>query len=211
MSNIKEVKFTKTATFLFPLLNIPKKFFKCDIRDPWGRMKYSTRFLNAYLKHEEITKYSDSNHVFLILRNYRDPEFENFYSSLCKLSNYVDDYDSGSCLIAVFKVPEFLQDDFNMIKEGLYSKVSQKAKELILSNHYFSHESSTIPMILYKSEALRREWEKRLSNEHKECPSIVDLRDQEVWAILNIQKETLTKTILDSYKEKKQLQVSGEF
>jgi hypothetical protein len=44
---MSEKKFTKTATFLFPLLNIPKNIFDCNIKDTWGRVKYTSRFINA--------------------------------------------------------------------------------------------------------------------------------------------------------------------
>ena len=37
---MKSTKFTKTATFLFPLLDIPKVLFECNIKDKFGRIKF---------------------------------------------------------------------------------------------------------------------------------------------------------------------------
>jgi hypothetical protein len=204
---MKELKFTKTATFLFPLLEIPKQLFSCRIKDQWGRLKYDNRFFNAYLGHEGISTYQNEDHVFILLRNYRDVDFENFYSTLCALPNYVDDYDDEDCLIGVFKVPDSRKVDFELIKNGAYSCISAEGKKLILANNFFSGKPFTLPLILNKSEALKDSWEERLSTP----TSRAYLYDQEVWPIIDHTKEVLTKSILKSYIAKQELLPSGEF
>jgi hypothetical protein len=204
---MSEIKFTKTATFLFPLLEIPKQLFSCHIKDTWGRLKYDNRFFNAFLKHEDITAYQDEEHVFILTRNYRDVDFNKFYSTLCALPNYVDDYDNDGCLISVFTVPEARKPDFTLIRQGKYSEVSPEAKKLILSNNFFSGKPFTLPLILNKSEALKESWEERLSNPG----SPAYLYDQEVWPIIDICAEVLTKNIIKSYSQKQELLPSGEF
>ena len=91
-------KFTKTATFLFPLLNVPKSMFECSIKDPWGRLKYTNRFINAYCSDTTISKYvndDENKYVFLVLENYQDVDFGTFYSTITAFPNYVDDYEEA--------------------------------------------------------------------------------------------------------------------
>jgi hypothetical protein len=201
------VKFTKTATFLFPLLDIPKVLFECDIRDRFGRIKYSTRFLNAYLKNSTISKYDDGNYIFVVVRSYRDVNFDKFYSTIQTFPNYVDDYDARECLILVFKIPQNNLNDFNLIINGQYSKISAESKKLIMSNNFYTGKAFTLPLILNKANALKESWEDRLSNPK----SIADLGDQEVWPILNIEDEELNEIILKSFNQKTELLSTGEF
>jgi hypothetical protein len=201
------VKFTKTATFLFPLLDIPKVLFECDIRDRFGRIKYSTRFLNAYLKNSTISKYNDDDYIFVVVRSYRDVDFDKFYSTIQTFPNYVDDYDDKECLILVFKIPQNNLNDFNLIINGQYSKVSAESKKLIMTNNFYTGKAFTLPLILNKANALKESWEDRLSNPG----SIADLGDQEVWPILNIEDEELNEIILKSFNQKIELLPTGEF
>jgi hypothetical protein len=158
---MSDVKFTKTATFLFPLLGIPKSLFKCDIRHPWGTQKFDNRFLNAYLKNDCIEKYKDKDYVFLVLRNYQDVDFNKFCNTLQAFPNYVDEYDVRDCLIVIFSVPEENQEDFDLIKRGKYSKISVKSRDLILNNNYFSLKPLTLPLIFTKANVLKESWENR--------------------------------------------------
>lgn len=206
---MSKIKYTKTATFLFPLLEIPKSLFDCKIKK-FGKTVYTTRFLNAYLKNDCITKYKsneDIDYIFLAIRNYRDVDFESFYSTLTALPNYIDSYDNKDCLIAVFSIPEETQMDFSLIIKGKYSKLTSNGKKLILANNFFSFKNVVIPLILNKSEVLKENWEEKLSTEL----SPVNLGDQEVWAILDIEEETLNKKILNSLVEKQDLLPTGEF
>jgi hypothetical protein len=204
---MSDVKFTKTATFLFPLLGIPKSLFKCDIRHPWGTQKFDNRFLNAYLKNDCIEKYKDKDYVFLVLRNYQDVDFNKFCNTLQAFPNYVDEYDVRDCLIVIFSVPEENQEDFDLIKKGKYSKISVKSRDLILNNNYFSLKPLTLPLIFTKANALKKSWEDRLSE--KDSPAY--LGNQEVWSILNEEDETLTESIIFTLTKKKELKPIGDF
>lgn len=201
-------KFTKTATFLFPLLNIPKSLFDCNILDPWGRIKFRSRFLNAYLKDSNITKYNDKGYIFLLVRDYRDVEFDKFYSTIQSFPNYIDDYEVRGCIILVFSVPSDFIPDYNLIIKGLYSEVSAEAKKLILGNSYFSGKIYTLPLIMNKAKVLKDSWEERLSNPG----SIADLKDQEVWPIISCEREILDSSIASEYStNSKHFEPSGEF
>jgi hypothetical protein len=210
MSN---VKYTKTATFIFPLLEIPKDLFTCNITDIFGRVKYTNRFINAYLQDENITKYQSCNyfkHVFLVVRGYRDKDFETFYSTLIAFENYVDDYSAQDCLIFVFNIPKNNIIDFNFIVKGAYSRITAKAKRLILTNNFFSGKPYTLPLILNKAEVLKNSWEERLTIKTNSYYSPGNLYDQEVWPIMELEKETLTKEVLLSLSNNKNALLPSE-
>ena len=210
MSDVE--KFTKTATFLFPLLEIPKALFDCNIKDRFGRFQHSTRFLNAYLKDTNIDKYQDRDDcVFILIRNYRDVDFDTFYSTVTGFPNYIDDYDFNECLVLVFSVSRANKEDFNMIRNGNYSTISAVGKKLILANTFYSGKMFTLPLVLNKADVLKNSWEERLTFIGKDIYSPADLGDQEVWPILDMNKETLTREIVNKINQKKSFIPSEEF
>jgi hypothetical protein len=204
---MNQVKYTKTATFLFPLLEIPKATFTCRVQVLGGYTKFTNRFINAYAKNTHIDKY-EGDYVFLVIKNYRDVSFDTFYSTLTSFPNYVDDYDCRDCFVAIFKPLDKYQKDFELIKEGLYSHVSKEAKALILQNNFWSGKSQeTVFQILEKDLELKKAWEQRLSSDIHQ----VDLGSQEVWSKLDIEQETLSKKVLNTFTSKKELKPIGEF
>jgi hypothetical protein len=200
------IKYTKTATFLFPLLEIPKKLFICDVKDIFLNTKFNLRFINAYLKDTQINKY-DKNHIFVVVRNYRDLSFDGFYDKLISFPNYVDDYEEGNCLIFIFSIPEKNLKDFNLLLNGKYSQISEKAKELIVHNHFFNGQILLLKMILYKSPKLKEYWNEQLS-----CPpnSMVDLGDQELCSIIDLKKQVLSKEVLKKFNKTNFSKIKGE-
>ena len=199
---MSEKKFTKTATFLFPLLNIPKNIFDCNIKDTWGRLKYSTRFINAYLFDDKIDKYKE-NHIFILVLNYQDKDFQTFYSTIKAFPNYVDDYERKDYLVIIFSIPEENFEDFSLLLQGAYSKISSEAKKAILSNNFYHGKPFTLPLILNKADVLKESWEDRLSliNEHINSPA--NLLDQEVWPIMDLEKECLSDEVFNTLAIKK--------
>ena len=201
------MKFTKTATFLFQLLNIQKSLFDCHILDSWGRLKYKSRFLNAYLANSTISKYEEENYIYVITRGYRDTDFDKFYTTVQAFPNFVDDYDIKDCCVFIFSIPTDFTSDYNLIINGKYSEITANSKKLILSNHYFSGKSYTLPLILNKAIVLKDSWEERLSNPG----SPAYLYDQEVWPIINSTAEILTHEVVNSYSINKKLTPTGDF
>lgn len=208
---MKEVKYTKTATFLFPLLEVPKAVFTCRVQTATGYTKFTNRFLNAYCANTHVNKFNDENYIFLAIKNYRDVEFDTFYSKLTSFSNYVDSYDYNDCLISVFKPTETTLEDFKLVKQGLYSKVSSYGRGLILDNCFWSGKSNeTVIKILNRDIELKNAWEKALSSNPEKIID-VDLGNQEVWSKINIEQETLNKDVLNTFIYKKELKTLGEF
>lgn len=202
------VKYTKTATFLFPLLEIPRSLFDCDVKTSFGKSIMTTRFLNAYLIDTDLeNEYNDGNFIYVIIKCYQDKDFVSFYSTLIGFDNYVDEYEVQEFIVMIFSVPEKFTVDFNLILNGKYSQISPLAKQLIMKNNFYSNNKSTIPLILGKSTALKESWEKRLSNPNSE----VDLKDQEVWPIINLDLESFNKAELRVISKKSKIESSKEF
>jgi hypothetical protein len=141
------------------------------------------------------------------VKTYQDVDFDRFYTTLQAFPNYVDDYDSKGCCIFVFEVPEKRQKDFDLIKHGKYSEVTADAKKAILMNNFFSGKPFTLPLVLNKAEALKNSWEDRLSTPG----SPAELKDQEVWPIIESENEELNDSIMSQITTKKELSPSGEF
>lgn len=202
------LKFTKTATFLFPMTTIPKTLFECNIKDVFGRTKFTTRFVNAFSSSTCINKYQEeSNLIFIVTKQYQDVGFEAFYTTITSFPNYVDDYDDSGYLVFIFRIPEENEKDYILILNGKYSEISAKAKKLILQNNFFSGKVFTLPLILNKSEALKTSWEDRLSNPGS--PAV--LGNQEVWPIIESVEEVLTPDVMKKIALKSKLEPSGEF
>ena len=209
------VKYTKTSTFLFPLLEIPKALFACHIKNSFDQVIMTTRFLNSYLYDVDLEhlEYNEGPYVYLVIKSYQDVEFDTFYSTILSFKNYIDEYEKGGYIIMIFKIPDKNLDDYNKVKEGLYSILSKEAKTLIMQNAFFSGKHYIIPLILNKSENLKESWEKKLSNDgivngrFVGMSSMADLADQEVWPIIITTKESLTKEILIELKQSKLLSV----
>ena len=210
---MSDVKFTKTATFIFPLLEVPKDLFACSIKDMFNRVKFTTRFLNAYLVDPNVNYKSDeeNQYVFVVNRNYRDQDFDRFYSTITAMANYIDDYEVKDCLVFVFKIPENHLGNYSKIINGAYSEVDKEAKKLILTNNFYSGKAFTLPLILNKAEVLKQSWEDRLSliNEHIYSPA--NLYDQEVWPIIDLEKQVFTSEIVTLLSKKSELLPSEEF
>lgn len=204
------VKYTKTSTFLFPLLEIPKALFHCNVKNNFGKLLMTTRFLNSYLLDLDLAneEYNNGPYVFVVIKPYQDTDFDIFYNTILSFENYVDEYEKSDYIIMIFRVPDRFLDDYNLILEGKYSEISKEARTIIMGNCFFSSKPKFIPMILSKSVALKKSWEDRLSHisEIPVCHSPVDLGEQEVWGIINKDKETFTKDklleITKNYKMK---------
>jgi hypothetical protein len=181
------IKYTKTATFLFPLLEIPKSIFMCNVKNNFGKTMFKTRFVNAYLGDCKINDYKEG-FVFLLLKGFQDPDFDCFYDTMTAFENYVDDYEFGINIVMIYSIPDKYSVDYSLILKGQYSKVSAAAKKRILQNSFFSGKPTTIPLILNKADVLRKGWEKRLGT---------SLESQEVWSIIVPDEEQICNNILE--------------
>lgn len=202
------VKYTKTSTFLFPLLEIPRSLFSCKVTNSTGGILMTNRFLNSYLNDQIIsnTEYNEGPYIYIIVKSNGDLEFESFYDTLTSLENYTEDFEYNDFLIMVFKIPDNYINDYKLLLEGKYSKISDEAKTIIIKHAFYSGKiRTTITKILTKHPSLKLSWEKRLSVNTR-----VDLKDQEVWGIIEMEKETLTKDILIKNSKKSKMSLFRE-
>ena len=196
---MKKVKhFTKTSTFIFPLLGISKHLFMYDKKE-YDRLVSKTRFVNAYIYSNVCEKHN--HHVSIVIDPYRDVKFDHFYSSLSGHDTFIDSYEVNDLLIMVFEIPDQYIDDLTLIVNGKYSAVSPAGKQLIMKNHFFDSESTIIPMIFNKAKKLKDAWENKIG---------ASIGDGEVWNIINVDEETLTNEKLDKVRNKV-LEPSKEF
>jgi hypothetical protein len=214
MSN-SYVKYTYTATFLFPLVEIPKSIFSCDVKTSFGRTIMTTRFLNAYMWDEDLEfDFNYEPYVLVAVKPYRDYNFEEFYSTIISMENYVDEYEKGNFIIMIFKVPDHNLEYYDTILNGKYSQLPQQAKILILKNNFFSGQGRIVADILGKSSELKRSWENALSSPHPDprLDSTVSLEGMEVWPIIQKEKEGLCDETLKSLdSNSKQITPNEEF
>ena len=208
------VKYTQTSTFLFPLVDIPKQLFTCDVKSSFGRLIMTTRFLNAYMWDEDLEfEFNHGPYIFVVIKPYRDSNFEEFYSTIISMPSYVDEYEKGSYLVMIFKILEENMEYYNLILKGKYSELPAEAKKMILKNNYFRLAPNLVPRILNKNPELRKSWEKALSNYHEDprLNSVVHLGDQEVWSIIIYEEEGINEEKLKRLGKTQKLTPSKEF
>ena len=207
---MKALKYTMTSTFIFPLLEIQKKIFLCNIKNSWGQVLMTNRFLNAYLYDKELTfHFNEEPYVFLLINPYKDADFEQFYADLIISENYVDEYEKEDFLVAIFKIPDHHLISYELLLKGKYSEIPIDAKQLIIKNNFWGNSQSVIPKILSKDVELKNSWEKRLSN--PKINLIVDLQDQEVWPIIREEREGLGIEEIRKISTSRKLAPSQEF
>jgi hypothetical protein len=199
------LKYTKSATFIFPLLNIKKEIFKFETKS-FGFTTQEDRFINAYMQ-DEIVESFEKNHLFLLVKNYRDIDFEDFNLILTSYPNYVDNYENNDFMVYIFSIPEENLQDYTLILKGKYSEISENGQKLIRKNAYCNNDYHLLPLIFNKMPKLKAYWEERLSNPGSEAK----LGDAEVWPIINQEEQILRINTIKIISKKSKLIPSGEF
>lgn len=169
---------TITTTFMVPTLNIPS-----------GHLKKND-FINAYSldKHHEF-EYKDC--VYLLFQPKFIQRFMDFLDSeYNRTSDIVADYDyDDGYVVIVYKLDSGYSKDFDLIRQGKYSKTSRSFQKLfprvtkIRKNGLNKDELSVQYRIFNKTKDLVHYWEKQF--DVKFSP------DQEVWTGFYIEQETL--------------------
>lgn len=192
------LKFTKSSTFLFPLLDIPKSLFEYEFRTMHS-MKTCTRFVNSYI-FNDLDAHFDYK-LSIVVNDHRDLQFDAFLLEATNHERYISHFESSGFIIIVFSFPIESAKDVELIMDGKYSEVSPEGKSLILKNHYFNGKPSMIPLILSKAEALKIAIETEIQG---------SIGDNEVWSKMMIENETLTLKTLKGLKPEK-VKPNGEF
>lgn len=187
---MKEIyKRTITSIFIMPTLNINRK----DL--------HLNNFLNAYIGDIDKEEYHEEDVVFLLFNPEDLSVFRTFLSS--QYENHKDiiddyDYDKGYIVI-VYNLNKALEKDFNLIKQGKYSKVSDEFKNIFpkKSVNYTKpsnpEQESLQHLIFNKDPKLLRFWEKELDT------NTISKLNLEIWKEFNTKLEILDiETIIEN-------------
>jgi hypothetical protein len=180
-----EIKKTITSIFIVPTLSIGKERL------------VDNGYINGYIK-DGRKEVQYENCVYLLFKPENLDKFREFLDNEYeRTKSIVDDYDyEDGYVVIVYMLNSKLDKDFELIKQGKYSKTSPKFQEIfpkivkLKKNGLYRDEISLQYRIFNKTEDLRKYWEDLLDTEISE--------DMEVWSTFIEEDETLN---LDKIKE----------
>lgn len=174
-----EFKKTITTMFFVPTLSIDRD------------MLAKNNFINGYVK-DSNRDIQYENAVYLLFkpedldkfRIFLDDEYE-------RTKSIIDDYDyEDGYVVLVYELDKTFNQDFELIKQGKYSKTSKKFQKLFpktmkvhLSTNTFQTKVTLQYRIFNKTEDLREFWEEKIDIKLDE--------NSEVWTMFIENKETL--------------------
>lgn len=154
-------------------------------------------YINGYIK-DGTREVQYDECVYLLFKPDNLDKFKDFLDvEYERTKSIVDDYDyEGGYVVLVYKLEARFKKDFELIKEGKYSKTSIAFQEIFPKNVKFTKgnrtydQISTHYRIFNKTEDLKKYWEDKLD--------IVLEDDSEFWGGFFEEDETLN---LDKLKE----------
>jgi hypothetical protein len=185
-----EIKKTITSIFIVPTLSIGKEKL------------VDNGFINGYIKDggREV-QYDYSIYILFIPENldkfkeFLDEEYE-------RTKSIIDDYDyEDGYVVVVYKLNSKWKKDFDLIKEGLYSRTSKEFQNTfpkiinVSTEKGGSKQSPALQhRIFSRSSQLIEFWEEKLDVKFTE--------DMEVWDGFDFKKEILDLDIIKQEEEK---------
>ena len=147
-------------------------------------------FINGFINdvsHDSIYE----NCVYLLFKPHDMDLFRDFIDSEYeRTNNIVEDYDyEGGYVVMVYKLDENFRKDYQLVRQGLYSKTSKDFQNLfpkvvkIMKNGKHRDEISLQYRIFNRTQDLINFWEDKLA--------IKFSSDQEVWEGFHEERETL--------------------
>lgn len=184
-----EIKKNITSIFMVPTLKVPKDALRTN------------GFINAYIKDARREDHYEGC-IYLLFKPENLDKFREFLDAEYeRTKNVIEDYDyEDGYVVVVYQLNDKYVKDFNLVREGRYSKTSTEFQKLfprtvkIVKDGYAKDEISLQYRIFKKNEELINFWEEKLG---------IDLAqvvgdDFEVWEGWDEQKEILN---LDKIKE----------
>ena len=174
---------------MVPTLKFPKESLK------------SNGFINGYIKDDKNeTQYEDA--VYILFKPENLDKFREFLDNEYeRTKNIIEDYDyEDGFVVVVYKLNEKYKKDYDLIKQGKYSKTSKAFQNefpksvKILRDGLEKDEISLQTRVFNKTEDLIEFWEEKLGVNLKEMFG----EDCEVWDGWDESKEILE---LDKIKE----------
>lgn len=181
---------TKTIStiFMVPTLNIPK-----------GALRL-LGFINAFqIDMDRESDYGEGKVVYLLFKPEDIDYFREFLDAEYERTNdVIEDYDySGGYIVVIYKLnPKFLTD-FNIVKQGKYSKTSEEFQKMfpkvikIKKNGLHRDEVSLQFRVFNKTPDLIEFWEKKLGITWTDNMEVWDGWDEskEILNIMEIKKQ----------------------
>lgn len=182
-------KNTCTTIFMVPTLKTPKDSLR------------NNGFINAYLQDEmSDTNYKDC--IYVLLKPNNIDSFKEFIDNEYeRTEQIVEDYDyEEGFVVVVYSLNKDFNKDFNLVKNGKYSKTSKSFQKLfpkvikLKKNGLHRDELSLQYRIFNKTPDLIEYWQDKLGITYWD-------EDMEVWSEFKIENEVLTKKVLNESKK----------
>ena len=162
---------TITSIFMVPTLKIPKE------------QLLKNNFINGYIKDlNRDVQYENAVYLLFkpenidIFREFVDSEYE-------RTQSLIDDYNyDNKHIVLVYQLDNNFKNDFELIKQGKYSKTSKEFQNL------FPEKLTLQYRIFNKTEDLLKYWEEILDVQFKE--------EYELWYKFKEESETLNNKII---------------
>lgn len=184
-----EVKKNITSIFMVPTLKVPKDALR------------GNGFINAYVKDARKEDHYEGS-IYLLFKPENLDKFREFLDNEYERTKAViEDYDyEDGFVVVVYQLDDKYKKDFNLIKQGKYSKTSKDFQKLfpkvikITRNGLHKDEISLQYRIFNKADDLVEFWEDKLGIDFIELLG----EDFEVWEGWDETKEILE---LDKIKQ----------
>lgn len=175
----KEIRYTKSKTYLLPLLS--------EVLDL--KIKFIPYLVNTYMFDEN----NEFQNCFYILHdfNFKNPEFTAYEHSLINNPLFVKQMDIGNRVVYVFKFPEEYLPEYYHLLESKYSKFGEDAKKLILRfwAEVYSGNSSGVQFLLKVKQILYKD--KKLKDKLESYLGVILDKNQELGDHVDPNKEIL--------------------
>lgn len=180
-----EIKKNITSIFMVPTLKVPKDALR------------SNGFINAYIKDDRREDHYDDS-IYLLFKPENLDKFREFLDNEYeRTKSVIEDYDyEDGFVVVVYQLNDKYKKDFNLVKQGKYSKTCADFKKLFPRTVTVNNkeEVSLQYRIFNKTKDLIAFWEEKLGIDLQEFLG----EDHEVWDGFDEEKETLN---LDKIKE----------
>lgn len=169
-------KRTKSSTFILPMLGGERRLFL-----------WNTLFMNAFVGVED-----KKDCIVLLYKFSMDPIFLKFEKALQKFRSFIEKVDVDPYhVLFIFEVPKEQIKNYNKLKEGKYSELSEEYKFHLLEFHDLD-VTDQVAQVLWKSDKRRRLLERRLAadiDSESELLTAIDfdkeIYDLEIYEIKN--------------------------
>lgn len=168
--DVIKYKYTNTTKFILPLL------FKDN--DKYYEL-FQNFFINSYIA--DIRNKENDDKIHLVFADYPSLNLQK------KLANPITEYQYGEGYVLVYPLENKWIDDYTKIITGCYSKISEEAKQRIIS-FWNEEDDSVLYGVLYKrGDAIQKYLQKVLHLKYTEPFA----NDKEWWLKYKISEEIL--------------------